>query len=72
MALVDPRDMLNNFCFHVYAKKSNEMKMAMLFFDTITIITRAPDIRVHRAGSQLKIKLCHEAFTDWSLQWCFA
>ena len=22
MALVDPRDMLNNFCFHVYAEKS--------------------------------------------------
>ena len=22
MALVDPRDMLNNFCFHVYAQKS--------------------------------------------------
>ena len=23
MALVDPRDMLNNFCFHVYAQKSS-------------------------------------------------
>ena len=22
MAVVDPRDMLNNFCFHVYAQKS--------------------------------------------------
>ena len=22
MAIVDPRDMLNNFCFHVYAQKS--------------------------------------------------
>ena len=22
MAQVDPRDMLNNFCFHVYAQKS--------------------------------------------------
>ena len=29
--------------------------MAMLFFDLILLITRACDIRVHRAGSQLKI-----------------
>ena len=56
MAQVDPRDMLNNFCFHVYAQKSLILpKIAMLFFDSlIIIITLSPDIRVHRAGSQLK------------------
>ena len=49
-------DMLNNFCFHVYAQKSliigengNDF-----FFDTIH--TRSTDIRVHRAGSQLKTR----------------
>ena len=32
MAQVDPRDMLNNFCFHVYAQKSLILpKIAMLF-----------------------------------------
>ena len=53
IAQVDPRDMLNNFCFHVYAKKwlfigENDNG----FFDSSTI--PSPDIRVHRVGSQLK------------------
>ena len=53
MALVDPRDMLNNFCFHVYAQKS------MFIGENVNVFwdihhTRATDIRVHRAGSQLK------------------
>ena len=53
MALVDPRDMLNNFCFHVYAQKSLFVgENGNAFFD---ILTRPCDIRVHRAGSQLKI-----------------
>ena len=48
-------DMLNNFCFHVYAQKSlfigeNDND----FFGNIHNI-RACDIKVHRAGSQLKI-----------------
>ena len=53
MALVDPRDMLNNFCFHVYAQKSQFIgeNGNAFFFDLI--LTRA--ITVHRAGSQLKI-----------------
>ena len=55
MALVDPRDMLNNFCFHVYAQKSLYIgENARLFF-YLLISTRACDIRVHRAGSQLKM-----------------
>ena len=45
MTQVDPRDMLNNFCFHVYAQKS-------LF---IGENGTARAITVHRAGSQLKI-----------------
>ena len=53
MALVDPRDMLNNFCFHVYAQKSLFIgeNGNVFFFD---LITCPCDIRVHRAGSQLK------------------
>ena len=40
MAQVDPRDMLNNFCFHVYAQKSLILpKIAMLFFDIIIIVS---------------------------------
>ena len=41
---VDPWDMVNNFCFHVYAQKS-------LF------ILGQNSIRVHRADSLLKISL---------------
>ena len=38
MAQVDPRNMLNNFCFHVYAQKSLILpKIAMLFFDIIIV-----------------------------------
>ena len=55
IAQVDPRDMLIKFCFHLYAQNSlligencNEV-----FFDLL-IITPSTDIRVHRAGSQLK------------------
>ena len=37
MAQVDPRDMLNNFCFHVYAKISTDYWVYWLpqekFFD---------------------------------------
>ena len=33
MAQVDPREMLNNFCFHVYAQKSLcKVKMIMVIF----------------------------------------
>ena len=57
MAQVDPRHMLNNFCFHVYAQKSLiKVKMTMLFLTSSATAASAPcDIRVHRAGSQLKI-----------------
>ena len=38
MAQVDPRDMLNNFRFHVFAQKSLILpKIAMLFFDIIIV-----------------------------------
>ena len=38
MAQVDPRNMLNNFCFHVYAQKSLILpKIAILFFDIIIV-----------------------------------
>ena len=49
----DPREMLNNFCFHVYAQKSlfiGKNGTAFFYFDLLTH-TRAKT--VHRAGSQL-------------------
>ena len=56
MAQVDPRDMLNNFCFHVYTQKSLFIgENGNVFFDISSTTTRAPDIRDHRAGSQLKM-----------------
>ena len=50
--------MPNNFCFHVYAQKSLFMgEKGNAFFDIIIIssTTRAWDIWVHWAGSQLKM-----------------
>ena len=47
MVQVDPRDMLNNFCFHVYAQKSlfiGENGTAFNFFDLTILHTRAPAI----------------------------
>ena len=46
---IDPWDMLNNFCFHVYAQNSlfigeNDNEFFYLAH------THATDIRVHRAG----------------------
>ena len=49
--MVDPRDMLNNFCFHVCAQKS-------LFIaencNVVFLTTAACEFGVSRAGSQLK------------------
>ena len=63
--------MLNNFCFHVYAQKSlfiaencnGFFLTSMVFFDKTfhlrffgdQLSTLSTDIRVHRAGSQLKM-----------------
>ena len=49
--------MLNNFCFHVYAQKSlfKDENVNDFFLDLLLLTTRSTDIRVHRAGSQLKI-----------------
>ena len=54
----DPWDMLNNFCFHVYAQKSLFIgENVNAFFDSLILLhSRSCDIRVDRAGSQLKIK----------------
>ena len=50
-AYVDPWDMLNNICFHVYAQKSLIIdENCNGFFFTAA----AREFRVHRAGSQLK------------------
>ena len=53
-AYVDPWDMLNNFCFHVYAQMSLFMDVNVngFFFDR----TLACESTNHRAGSQLKNK----------------
>ena len=66
MVQVDPRDMLNNFCFHVYGQKSlfigengNGFFLTKLFI-FLDHSTLSSDITVHRAGSQLKIKSSHE------------
>ena len=65
MAQVDPRDMLNNFCFHVYAQKSLfNAENCNAFFD-ISIITLSGDFRVHRAGSQLKMDHNGRKKMDW-------
>jgi len=53
IAYIDPWDMLNNFCFHVYAQKLLfKGENGNAFFDLIT--TLSCDLRVHWAGSQLK------------------
>ena len=59
MVQVDPRDMLNNFCFHVYAQKSLFLgeNGNGFFLTKLFISTRSSDITVNRAGSQLKIKI---------------
>ena len=48
----DPWDMLNNFCFDVYAQKSMFIgENGNDFFGTTTAAHPwSPDIRVHRAG----------------------
>ena len=61
MAQVDPRDMLNNFCFHVYAQKSLFIvENVNAFFGTSTTspYPLSTDITVHRADSQLKRPNC--------------
>ena len=49
--------MLNNFCFHVYAQNSLFVgeNCNAFFYRSITLST---DIRVSRAGSQLKLSEC--------------
>ena len=53
---VDPLDMLNNFCFHVYAQKSLFIveNCNGIFWDILVlVVTLFCYIRVHRAGSQM-------------------
>ena len=55
---VDPRHMLNKFCFHLYAQNSLFIgeNCNGFVFDTLNIIiTLTCEFRVHRAGSQLKM-----------------
>ena len=49
-------DMLNNFCFHVYAQKSLFIgeNCNGFFYLLLSSTTLSCDLRVHRAGSQLK------------------
>ena len=49
-------DMLNNFCFHVYAQKSLfKVENVNAYFLTSSSLTSAPrEFANHRAGSQLK------------------
>ena len=58
IAQVDPRDMLNNFCFHVYAQNSLFIAENCngFFFDLLILLlsTLSCEFRSHRAGSQLK------------------
>ena len=49
------RILLNRRCFHAYAQKSQIIGENYNGFFDILHHTHAPDIRVHRAGSQLKI-----------------
>ena len=51
-------DMLNNFCLHVYAQKSVLIaENCNVFLDHSRCNTLSCYIRVHRAGSQLKISI---------------
>ena len=55
-------DMLNNFCFHVYAQKSLFIaENCNVVFFTTTTTTR--EFGVSRAGSQLKIDLIKDYIT---------
>ena len=47
-------NLLNNFCFHVYAQNSLLIGEDGLF-DTLLLITLSCEFRVHRACSQLKM-----------------
>ena len=61
-AYVDPWDMLNNFCFHVYAQMSlfMDVNVNAFFFDTVfDSMTLSCESTNHRAGSQLKSVLLH-------------
>ena len=62
-AYVDHWDMLNNFCFHLYAPNSLFIaeNCNAFFLDIVLLITLSSDIRVHRAGSQLKTKKSNSA-----------
>ena len=68
MAEVGPRDMLNNFCFHVQAQKSLFIAENCngIFWDLLTLITLTCEFRNHRAGSQLK-KLHYFSFYLFSI-----
>ena len=56
-------DMLNNFCFHIYAQKwlfigencNVFLGHQWVFFDKTVSSTLSCEFRIHRAGSQLKI-----------------
>ena len=59
-AYIDPWDMLNNFCFHVYAQMSLFVAVGEnvnAFFWTAPPPASSREFANHRAGSQLKIKL---------------
>ena len=50
-------DILNNFCFHVYAQKSVFIGQNVnVFFYHLILLTLPCYFTVHRAGSQLKIQ----------------
>ena len=75
-----PLNMLNNFCFHVYAQKSLFIAENCNAFFDIVLITLSCEFGVHRAGSQQKIwpksdnspdfKNCTQYVTaSWSYFW---
>ena len=52
----DPKDMLNYFCFYVYAQKSLfKVENVNDFFYLLILTTLPCEFVNHRAGSQLKI-----------------
>ena len=64
-AYVDSWDMLNNFCFHLYAQKSLFIAENCNAFFTMLFFTAASarEFRSHRAGSQLKISVMTGTFS---------
>ena len=64
---VDPWDMLNNFCFHVYIQKLKVSRWKWQWFLDCSSSSLACECTNHRAASQLNIIFCATLiYLHWS------